>query len=113
MIIYWVSYLEQYQQQYQDYSEVKASRFTNFADIYDKENYQATREYFEIDATGMIFFEKLGKHAETSEIFKILGFKAVPEVGPAKTYTCKKDKESSNHVRIVLNLLKQVSNMEL
>ena len=37
---------------------------------------------FEIPITSEIFYKKLGKHPETVQVFKKLGFEAVPESNP-------------------------------
>ena len=65
LIIYWVTYLEEYEISCNEYFAQKLNKVTNIPDLYNPEFYEVYRDYFEINATSAIFSEKLGKHAET------------------------------------------------
>ena len=66
-------------------------------------------------ATSSIFYEKLGKHPETREIFQLLGFESVPPNDPqfVKLYKCNKTKEQLMNVKKISDLLKKIASMNV
>ena len=120
LIIYWVTYLEEYEQSCNDYFAQMLNRGNNgqrlnAQDFCNPEYYEVYRDYYEIDATSTIFNEKLGKHPETFQIFKILGFTTVPseEEVNIQSYRIKKSRDHLKKVRRISELLLKIANMDL
>ena len=95
LIIYWCSYLEEFEKACFDFLQ---QRFNDNAhtinELYTGKNYEIFKDYYDVVATSSIFAEKLGKHPETRTIFQLLDF----EPHPAKSqnvqfYRCKKNKK--------------------
>ena len=114
-IIYWVTYLEEYEEACNQYFNMKMANVGSMTDVYNPDFYEVFKEHYEITATSSIFHEKLGKHPETRQIFLILGFEALPPDDPTyvRTYRIKKDRERLQKVRKISNLLKKIANMDL
>ena len=84
-------------------------------EVYNPDYYEMFKDFYEVNATSSIFHEKLGKHAETRQIFMILGFEAVPPDDPTfvRTYRIRKDRDKLQKVRKISNLLNKIANMNL
>jgi len=114
-IIYWVTYLEEYELSCGDYFNHKLNKVTNIPDLYNSALYEVYHDYFEIDSTSAIFHEKLGKHPETRQIFMIMGFEAVPPNDPnhVRMYRITKSRDHLKKVRKISDLLMKIATMDL
>ena len=74
IIIYWIGYLEEYISSCEQFLQQKQAEIASLNEIYSGQNYETFKSDFDVRATSAIFAEKLGKHPETQQIFKILGF---------------------------------------
>ena len=101
VVIYWVTYLEEFEQSCSEYLRQRLNKVADFSELYKPESYNLYCKYFEIPATSAIFHDKLGKHPETKTIFEVLGFERVPPGDDdfVKCYRIRKDKENRAKVQ--------------
>ena len=80
-VIYWTTYLDEFEKQCTEYLETETRELT-ISELFKPTHYQSMCLEFEIPITSEIFYKKLGKHPEAVQVFKKLGFEAVPESAP-------------------------------
>lgn len=114
VIIYWVSYLDEFISSCEKFLQQKPADMANINDLYTGTNYEMFKDHFDVVATSSIFADKLGKHNETHSMFQILGFEPILHSQVSvKSYRAKKSRQQLERIGKVTELLRKIANMEV